>query len=218
MNIIQFISAWINKKKKEVVFISEVVTGGSLKKYIYYVVYSLNSYIKNRYVRKIREPKLKVIKLWCKNILLGLEYLHTLKPDPIIHRDIKCDNIFINSNNGEIRIGDLGLATCMSGGFANSVLGTPEFMAPEMYDEVYGPTVDIYSFGMCVLEMITLKTPYSECKNPAQIYKKVLNGQKPESLNLITNEEVRQFILDCLKPKEERPTSTQLLKHKYLGI
>ena len=34
VNIIQFISAWINKKKKEVVFISEVVTGGSLKKYI----------------------------------------------------------------------------------------------------------------------------------------------------------------------------------------
>ena len=146
-----------------------------------------------------------------------MEYLHTLKPDPIIHRDIKCDNIFINSNNGEIRIGDLGLATCMSGGFANSVLGTPEFMAPEMYDEVYGPTVDIYSFGMCVLEMVSLKTPYSECKNPAQIYKKVLNGQKPESLNLITNEDVRQFILECLKSKEDRPTATQLLKHKYIA-
>ena len=46
-----------------------------------------------------------------------------MKPNPIIHRDIKCDNIFINSNTGEIRIGDLGLAICTSTAGANSVLG-----------------------------------------------------------------------------------------------
>lgn len=51
--------------------------------------------------------------------------------------------------------------------------GTPEFMAPELYDEEYNELVDIYSFGMCILEMITCEYPYSECKNPAQIYKKV---------------------------------------------
>lgn len=52
-------------------------------------------------------------------------------------------------------------------------VGTPEFMAPELYEEEYDELVDIYSFGMCMLEMITLEYPYSECKNPAQIYKKV---------------------------------------------
>lgn len=51
--------------------------------------------------------------------------------------------------------------------------GTPEFMAPEMYEEDYDELVDIYSFGMCVLEMLTSEYPYSECSNPAQIYKKV---------------------------------------------
>lgn len=51
--------------------------------------------------------------------------------------------------------------------------GTPEFMAPELYEEEYNELVDIYSFGMCILEMITCEYPYSECKNPAQIYKKV---------------------------------------------
>lgn len=51
--------------------------------------------------------------------------------------------------------------------------GTPEFMAPELYEENYDELVDIYSFGMCILEMITCEYPYSECKNPAQIYKKV---------------------------------------------
>lgn len=52
-------------------------------------------------------------------------------------------------------------------------VGTPEFMAPELYEEEYNELVDIYSFGMCMLEMVTFEYPYSECKNPAQIYKKV---------------------------------------------
>lgn len=46
-------------------------------------------------------------------------------------------------------------------------------MAPELYEENYNELVDIYSFGMCVLEMLTSEYPYSECTNPAQIYKKV---------------------------------------------
>lgn len=96
----------------------------------------------------------------------GLKYLHELQP-PVIHRDIKCDNIFINSNNGEIWIGDLGLSTILTTSHTKSVLGTPEFMAPEFYDENYGIRVDIYAFGMCVLEMITEETPYKECENPA---------------------------------------------------
>lgn len=53
------------------------------------------------------------------------------------------------------------------------ILGTPEFMAPELYEEEYNELADIYSFGMCMLEMVTFEYPYSECKNPAQIFKKV---------------------------------------------
>lgn len=52
-------------------------------------------------------------------------------------------------------------------------VGTPEFMAPELYDEEYNELVDIYSFGMCMLELVTFEYPYSECRNSAQIYKKV---------------------------------------------
>lgn len=89
--------------------------------------------------------------------------MHEQQPYPIIHRDLKCDNIFINSNSGEIRIGDLGLSTPMQNSFTTSVLGTPEFMAPELYEECYGTAVDIYAFGMCVLEMVTLERPYKEC-------------------------------------------------------
>jgi serine/threonine protein kinase len=51
--------------------------------------------------------------------------------------------------------------------------GTPEFMAPEMYEEHYDESVDVYAFGMCMLEMATSEYPYSECQNAAQIYRKV---------------------------------------------
>ena len=56
-----------------------------------------------------------------------------------------------------------------------SSTGTPEFMAPEVYEEEYNELVDIYSFGMCVLEMVTFEYPYSECTHPVQIYKKVIS-------------------------------------------
>ena len=53
------------------------------------------------------------------------------------------------------------------------ISGTPEFMAPELYEEEYNELVDIYAFGMCLLELVTFEYPYIECANAAQIYKKV---------------------------------------------
>lgn len=67
----------------------------------------------------------------------------------------------------------LNLSNEINSVFISSCVGTPEFMAPELYEEEYTELVDIYSFGMCILEMVTCDFPYSECKNPAQIYKKV---------------------------------------------
>ena len=188
----------MNKEKQELVFITEVVTGGSLKQYL----------------KRVGSPRLKVVKLWCQEILHGLQYLHEQQPNSIIHRDLKCDNIFINSNNGEIRIGDLGLATFMTHSYTSSVLGTPEFMAPELYEEKYDTAVDIWAFGMCVLEMVTQQTPYKECSNPAQIYKKVISGIRPKSLELILDDSLMKFISKCLSKVEDRPSCRDLLEDK----
>lgn len=65
---------------------------------------------------------MKAVKCWARQILMGLRYLHSQEP-PIIHRDLKCDNIFINGNHGEVKIGDLGLATVMEQANAKSVIG-----------------------------------------------------------------------------------------------
>ena len=139
----------------------------------------------------------------------------------IIHRDLKCDNIFINGNNSEIKIGDLGLSTLMreGQGQVQSVLGTPEFMAPELYDELYDEKVDIYAFGMCVLEMVTSEYPYSECLNAAQIYRKVTQRSKPASLQKIVDEQTRRFIEECLEHDHGiRPSATALIDHDYLQV
>ena len=66
--------------------------------------------------------KPKVLRSWCRQILKGLNFLHTRNP-PIIHRDLKCDNIFITGPTGSVKVGDLGLATLKRTSFAKSVIG-----------------------------------------------------------------------------------------------
>lgn len=121
---------------------------------------------------------MEVVKHWSKQILEGLEYLHTRTP-PIIHRDLKCSNIFIDGKTSQIMIGDLGLSKRYSQGEQMSIAGTPEFMAPEIFaNGVYDEKVDIYAFGMCILELITKKIPYSECNSIRDIYTKVTSVRK----------------------------------------
>ncbi|XP_038725467.1 serine/threonine-protein kinase WNK8-like isoform X2 [Tripterygium wilfordii] len=179
--------------------ITELFTSGSLR----------------QYRKKHKHVDIKAIKNWARQILRGLHYLHSHNP-PIIHRDLKCDNIFVNGNNGEVKIGDLGLAAVMQQPTARSVIGTPEFMAPELYDEEYNELVDIYSFGMCILEMVTCEYPYSECRNPAQIYKKVTSGVKPASLSMVSDPQVKDFIEKCLVPAPMRLPAAELLKDPFL--
>ncbi|XP_021893071.1 probable serine/threonine-protein kinase WNK7 [Carica papaya] len=198
-NIIKFYSSWVDDKKKTVNMITELFTSGSLR----------------LYRKKHKNVDMKAIKNWARQILRGLVYLHSHNP-PIIHRDLKCDNVFVNGNNGEVKIGDLGLAIVMQQPTARSVIGTPEFMAPELYEEEYNELVDVYSFGMCMLEMVTVQYPYSECKNPAQIYKKVTSGIKPASLGKVSDPQIKEFIEKCLAPASERLSATALLKDSFL--
>lgn len=155
-NIIKFYASWLQKEEQTLVFITEIITTGTLKNFTL-----------------TRPLRLKILKRWCRHILGAIVYLHSFDP-PIIHRDLKCDNIFINGSTGDIRIGDLGLASWQRDGAAQSCLGTPEYMAPELYEEKYDEQVDIYAFGMCVLEMITKQPPYQECASAPQIYRKVI--------------------------------------------
>ncbi|XP_053619215.1 uncharacterized protein Wnk isoform X2 [Plodia interpunctella] len=202
-NIVRFYNYWEGTvaKKKNIVLITELMLSGTLKAYL----------------RRFKRINPKVLKSWCRQILKGLNFLHSRTP-PIIHRDLKCDNIFITGTTGSVKIGDLGLATLKNRSFAKSVIGTPEFMAPEMYEEHYDESVDVYAFGMCMLEMATGEYPYSECSGPAQIYKKVVSGVKPQSLEKVTIPEVKDIIESCIRPnKADRPQVKDLLNHEFFG-
>lgn len=115
-----------------------------------------------------------------------------------------------------MKIGDLGLAAIVGKSHAaHSILGTPEFMAPELYEEEYNELIDIYSFGMCVLEMVTLEIPYSECDSVVKIYKKVTSGVRPQGMNKVRDPEVRAFIERCLAQPRARPSASQLLRDPF---
>ncbi|KAF6004551.1 WNK lysine deficient protein kinase [Cyanidiococcus yangmingshanensis] len=201
-NIINLFAGWEVRDERGRVrgahFITELMTSGTLKQYI----------------AKVKIIRVKVIRKWCRNVLEAIHYLHSCSP-PIMHRDLKCDNIFINGNVGEVKIGDLGLSSVKdrASKCGYTVIGTPEFMAPELYDENYSEKVDIYAFGMCMLEMVSTEYPYGECENAGQIFKKVLNGVLPEVLSRLADCPLKQVILQCLAPEATRPTALQLLHH-----
>ncbi|XP_061523678.1 serine/threonine-protein kinase WNK1 isoform X8 [Phycodurus eques] len=200
-NIVRFYDSWEGpcKGKKCIVLVTELMTSGTLKTYL----------------KRFKVMKIKVLRSWCRQILKGLHFLHTRAP-PIIHRDLKCDNIFITGPTGSVKIGDLGLATLKRASFAKSVIGTPEFMAPEMYEEKYDESVDVYAFGMCMLEMATSEYPYSECQNAAQIYRRVTSGVKPGSFDKVAIPEVKEIIEGCIRTnKDERYAIKILLNHAF---
>ncbi|GLJ45680.1 hypothetical protein SUGI_0961430 [Cryptomeria japonica] len=131
-----------------------------------------------------------VVKTWAWQILKGLNYLHGRSPR-IIHRDLNYSNIFVEGNFGILKIGDLGLS-CVLGqdGFAYNIVGTPEFMGPELYEENCDELVHTYSFGISMLEIITIEIPYSEYNSVAQVYKKVDFGRMPTTLEKVLDPQV----------------------------
>ncbi|XP_066339067.1 probable serine/threonine-protein kinase WNK7 isoform X2 [Miscanthus floridulus] len=199
--IIGFHASWVDVPGRSFNFITELFSSGTLRSY------------------RLRYPRvsLRAVRSWARQLLGGLAYLHARDP-PVIHRDLKCDNIFVNGHQGQVKIGDLGLAAVLGrrGGAAHSVIGTPEFMAPEMYDEEYDERVDVYAFGMCMLEMLTVEYPYSECSNPAQIYKKVTAGRLPDAFHRVDDDDARRFIGRCLVPAANRPSAAELLLDPFL--
>lgn len=96
-NIISFHGSWVNRETERVIFVTEILSSGTLKSF----------------VSKVQLVRWKIFKRWAIQILKGLEYLHSQDP-PIIHRDLKCDNIFINGTSGDLRIGDFGLSTAIN--------------------------------------------------------------------------------------------------------
>ena len=138
----------------------------------------------------------KAVKRMGRQILRGLQYLHSMEP-PIMHGDLRCDKIYVNGHSGEIKIGDLGLATLMPYRWDSS--GAPLQTLP------MDVSSDIFAFGLCILELLTfIQLDPQHC------------AEWPEVVAKVEDDEARAFITKCLQP--ERPSAEELLEDSFLSI
>lgn len=208
-NIIKFHKWWTDTKsdKPRVIFISEYMSSGNLKQFL------------KKTKKNNKTFQLKAWKRWCTQILSALSYLHSCDP-PIVHGNLTTETIYIQ-HNGLIKIGSVqSLARAVAPDAIHHHVKTysediknMHYSAPEYEDnESMTTKVDIYSFGMCNLEMATLG--FQPNGESGGVHQKDLINQ---SLDLVENPLQKDFLHSCLqRDPKVRPTARELLFHKVL--
>ncbi|XP_004281531.1 serine/threonine-protein kinase TAO3 [Neophocaena asiaeorientalis asiaeorientalis] len=146
--------------------------------------------------------------------LQGLAYLHS---HALIHRDIKAGNILL-TEPGQVKLADFGSASMASP--ANSFVGTPYWMAPEvilaMDEGQYDGKVDIWSLGITCIEMAERKPPLFNMNAMSALYH-IAQNDSPTLQSKEWTDSFRRFVDYCLqKMPQERPTSVELLRHDFV--
>jgi serine/threonine protein kinase len=144
----------------------------------------------------------------------------------IIHRDLKSDNIFISlldSNKiNEIAVGDFDVSvkSVNISDKPKSCIGTPSFIAPEVLTSKdyisYDEKIDVYSFGMILYELMTLKYPYYDIKNSFLISNSVINNKHPSISENILHKypDIVNLHKLCIEYNSyDRPSFNQILTH-----
>ncbi|KAG2491668.1 hypothetical protein HYH03_010037 [Edaphochlamys debaryana] len=162
----------------------------------------------------------ETIRVYTKQILRGLEYLHRQK---VMHRDIKGANILVDTN-GVVKLADFGaskkiedLATM--GGGSRSIRGTPNWMAPEIIMQSgHGRAADIWSLGCVVIEMATGRAPWYNFRDPMAVMFKVASTKELPPMPDTLTPYAKDFLTLCFsRVPRERPNATRLLAHPWLA-
>lgn len=149
-------------------------------------------------------------------VKLGLDVLDGLQSchdNGVIHRDIKDDNIFV-SNKGEYKIGDFGVSKILKDSSkAESLKGTPNFLAPEVYlgKEGYTKSVDLYSLGIVLYRLLNYSRNPFVPSFPAQYFsqdedkafEERMSGKIPP-LPSLGGEEIGRVIIRAISGSNER--------------
>lgn len=163
--------------------------------------------------RPLREDEISAI---CEGVLSGLSYLHSLGR---IHRDVKAGNILL-TEAGVVKLADFGSASVKCP--ANSFVGTPYWMAPEvilaMDEGQYDGKVDVWSLGITCIELAERKPPYFNMHAMSALYHIAQNNSPSlDVANDCWSDTFRDFVDACLrKSPSERRSSKELLGHHYV--
>ncbi|XP_012282696.1 nuclear receptor-binding protein homolog [Orussus abietinus] len=199
-NIVKFHRYWTDthNDKPRVIFITEYMSSGSLKQFL------------KRTKRNVKKLPLQAWKRWCTQILSALSYLHSCSP-PIIHGNLTCDTIFIQ-HNGLVKVGSVApdaIHHHVKTFRAN--MKNMHFVAPE-YGNSVTPAIDIYSFGMCALEMAAL-----EIQGNGDSGTVVTEENVRKTIESLDDAQQKDFISKCLQTDPLcRPSARELLFHPVL--
>merc|ERR1719491_586025 len=109
----------------------------------------------------------------------GLKALHDLR---ILHRDLKCANVFLSQGpDGEIiaKLGDLNVSKVAKRGLCMTQTGTPYYASPEVWRDLpYDAKSDMWSLGCVIYEMTSLRPPF-RAEDMEALYRKILRGSYP---------------------------------------
>ncbi|KAK3089646.1 hypothetical protein FSP39_005306 [Pinctada imbricata] len=200
-NIVKFHQYWTDTKdgRPRVIFITEYMSSGSLKQF-------LKNIKKNN-----KTFQLKAWKRWCTQILSALSYLHSCN---IIHGNLTCDTIFIQ-HNGLIKIGSVAPDAMHIVKTYRKDIKNMHYVAPEYAEPSRCTTaIDIYSFGMCALEIAALGFQGNGGEGGSH---HVTTEAIKNTLVSLENPLQRDFIQKCIQEDpSKRPEARTLLFHAIL--